>query len=111
VKAQVILIVLYGLLLLIGGLMGYLKAASTVSLVMGVVSALLAFIFAGALWKGFAWGRWGALALAVALIGVFTYRYLGSYKFFPPGFMALVSLVVAVLLFWGKEICRACFRR
>lgn len=107
-KGQIVVITVYAVILFIGGLMGYLKAGSLVSLVMGTTCALLALAFAAAVWKGFTWGRWAALGLAAFLFLFFGYRYLGAQSFFPGGFMALISLLASALLVWGRSICCSC---
>jgi uncharacterized membrane protein (UPF0136 family) len=86
---------IYAVLLTAGGIMGFVKARSRVSLVTGLVSALAALV---ALWfstlrspLGFPLG----MALSTALFIFFGYRYaLRNRRFMPNGMMAVVSLIV-----------------
>ena len=92
--------ILYGVLALVGGGIGYAQARSTVSLVSGLISGLL-LIGAGVLiQQGSAIGIWGAIAITVLLIAVFIGRYVKTRKAMPAILMivaGIVSLVVQVV--------------
>lgn len=84
----------YIVLLLVGGLMGYLKAGSKVSLVTSVAFALALILF------GYApvlYGREIVIGLQVVLLIVFALRLAKTRKFMPAGLMVAVTLVVLVL--------------
>ena len=86
--------IVYGALLIVGGVMGYTKAGSTPSLIMGSLSGLLAILLS-------IWGLKGhdlpSLFLlggeAIVLSAFFYMRYANSKKFMPSGMMAVVSAV------------------
>jgi uncharacterized membrane protein (UPF0136 family) len=86
----------YTVLLLIGGLIGFVKGKSKVSLIMSAVFAV-PLVFCGL----------GYLSLTVAgvvtgiLAVFFSKRFLRGKKFMPSGFMAILSVaaVAAFLLF------------
>jgi uncharacterized membrane protein (UPF0136 family) len=90
---SVLILTVYALLILVGGIMGHAKAASTASLVMGTVfgAALLACSFA--LYKKKRASVWIAVSLIVILDAFFTYRYAATQRFMPAGLLSLVSLV------------------
>lgn len=97
---QIVLIV-YGVLLGLGGLMGYLKAGSRPSLVAGSTSGLIAVLTAMAMRNDFR-AIWLGVALAAAMLVVFTIRLRKTRKFMPSGLLVGASLVVlAILLIIG----------
>jgi uncharacterized membrane protein (UPF0136 family) len=95
------IVALYGLLILIGGIIGHIKAGSNASLVMGVVFGLLLLLSSGGMFskKYFKKGVYFALVLTLILDAFFTYRFLTTMKFMPAGLLVLVSLgVIASLI-------------
>jgi uncharacterized membrane protein (UPF0136 family) len=82
----------YGILTLIGGIMGYVKAKSQASLISGLVSGSL-LIFAGiAQLMGQSWGLILAAVISAALVIVFIVRLVKTRKFMPAGMLILASL-------------------
>ncbi|MGL5059742.1 MAG: TMEM14 family protein [Microcoleus sp.] len=82
----------YGILTLVGGIMGYLKAKSQASLISGIVSGLL-LIFAGtAQLMGQSWGLTLAAGISAVLVIVFISRLVKTQKFMPAGMLILASL-------------------
>jgi uncharacterized membrane protein (UPF0136 family) len=100
------LISLYGILILIGGIIGHAKAGSTASLAMGVIFGFLLFVAAGCMFSKrlYKRGVYSALVLTLLLDAFFSYRYMSSMKFMPSGMLALVSL--GVMLFLVSHIRR-----
>lgn len=95
--ARVILAV-YALLLLGGGIAGYSVAGSVVSLVTGSASCVLCLV-AFALSRSSARAGLGlGAACALALCIVFAIRWSQSGKFLPAGALGLLSLVTLVVL-------------
>ncbi|HSX04055.1 MAG TPA: TMEM14 family protein [Rhabdochlamydiaceae bacterium] len=89
---------IYGLIILIGGLMGHIKAQSRISLFTGLFFGLLLLLSSWALFKEMKLGVYGALVLTLALLCVFTWRYIETLKIFPPLVMGLISLFTLILL-------------
>ena len=84
------ILIVYLVLLLVGGLMGFLKAGSRVSLITSVVfAAALAFC----LWGGIANGLLIAMILQAVLALVFAIRLKKTRKFMPSGLMLIVTAV------------------
>ena len=82
----------YGVLTLIGGIMGYIKAKSQASLISGLISGSL-LIFAGsAQLMGQSWGLTLAAAISAVLVVVFIVRLVKTRKFMPAGMLILASL-------------------
>src|SRR5512137_92145 len=88
---------IYIVLLLVGGLIGFLKAGSKVSLITSAVSAALLILtaipglFAPALARGLADG------IMAALLVVFAIRLAKTKKFMPSGLMLVITGVALAL--------------
>jgi len=80
---------IYIALLIVGGLMGYLKAGSKVSLITSVLFAIILALFAG---RVLTW-PYGPEAILVLLLVVFVMRYAKTKKFMPAGLMIVLSAV------------------
>lgn len=80
---------IYIVLLVIGGLIGFVKAKSSVSLIMSVVFAvLLSLCAAGIIFKDYV-----ADILLAALLVVFGMRLAKTKKFMPAGLMLIITLL------------------
>jgi len=91
-----IVIVLYAVLLAVGGIIGFMKAQSRPSLIAGMGSAVVAMLALGVAQLHPAFGLFIAAALAAFLCVFFNFRYAQSVprKFMPSGLLALLSLLV-----------------
>ena len=88
----------YGIVLIVGGVMGQVKSGSTVSLVAGGICGLASLV---ALWVSLSDPAQGFLIgamLALLLTGIFLSRFFRSRKFMPAGMVLLLSIVVGILL-------------
>ena len=84
---------IYIVLLVVGGLIGFLKAKSKVSLIMSVAfAAALSLCAAGIIFQPYV-----ADILLVALIAVFTARLVKTKKFMPAGMMMVVTIITLAL--------------
>ena len=88
----------YALLLIAGGLVGYLKAGSRPSLIAGGVSGVLALLALAQSFQSPVWAFREGVVLAVALALVFGMRLRKTGKFMPSGMLLAVSGVAGVLL-------------
>jgi uncharacterized membrane protein (UPF0136 family) len=82
----------YGILTLVGGIMGYLKAKSQASLISGIVSGLLLILAGTAQLLGQSWGLTLAAVISAVLVIVFISRLVKTQKFMPAGMLILASL-------------------
>jgi uncharacterized membrane protein (UPF0136 family) len=82
----------YGILTLIGGIMGYVKAKSQASLISGLVSGSLLILAGIAQLMGQSWGLMFAAVISAVLVIVFIVRVVKTRKFIPAGMLILVSL-------------------
>lgn len=95
----------YGLLILIGGIMGYVKAQSVPSLIGGIVTALFAFpsalMIRGGARSGVAFAA--GLAVALAIFGGKSFLIDHS-KFMPRGLIFVLSVLeLLILLATGRK--------
>jgi uncharacterized membrane protein (UPF0136 family) len=92
--AQVVLWV-YIVLMMVGGLIGFLKAGSKASIIASTIFAAVLALFAlNILPVAYSW------IILLVLLLFFGKRFLKGKKFMPSGMMAVLSLVVLVLLFF-----------
>lgn len=92
------LILTYAVIVLIGGFIGYLKAGSLPSLIMGTLSfGWLVFCLGLTRKKPFL-GHLLAVLSIDCLFLFFAWRYLLLLRFFPAGVMGLLSLIVGSIL-------------
>jgi uncharacterized membrane protein (UPF0136 family) len=71
-KVATIVMALYGLACLAGGIIGYLKAGSTASLAAGVPSGILLLLCAAGMFWQPVWSLIGAVIVTLAVGGFFT---------------------------------------
>lgn len=90
-------LLLYAILVSLGGILGFVKAKSYVSLVSGLISG----VALGLAWyislQSLATGLAIATAIALVLLGVFAVRFHRTRSFMPAGLMAALSFVASVL--------------
>jgi uncharacterized membrane protein (UPF0136 family) len=88
---------IYIVLLLVGGLIGFFKAKSKVSLITSAVAAaLLVLTRAPGIFQP-AFARWFANAIMAALLVVFAIRLAKTKKFIPSGLMLLLTILALAL--------------
>ena len=99
-----IILYIYGVLLILGGAMGFIKARSVPSLVAGVVCGVIALLLG--LRYPWHYAPIAALILALVLIFLMGRRYLNTRKAMPALLIVVLSVLVAlvqiyIMLFQG----------
>jgi len=91
----VLLLYIYGILLIVGGAMGYIKAKSVPSLVAGLICGFIA-LFLG---YRYTWhfAPHAAFILAIVLIFIMGRRYLNTRKAMPALLIVVLSVIVAIV--------------
>ncbi len=95
----------FGLLTIAGGVMGYVKAGSTASLIAGGISGVLLIVAALLLPSHVVVGLALGLLVSLLLAGRFLPAFLKSGKMMPDGMMALLSIIAIVfaVLAWLRK--------
>lgn len=94
----IIAAIAYGVLAIVGGIMGYLKAQSNISLISGSISGLL-LIFGGVMQlQGQAWGLILVTIVTAILVITFGVRLAKTRKFMPAGLMSVLGLATLVVM-------------
>ena len=93
-----ILLVVYGVLLIAGGVMGYASKGSMASLIAGSVSGVLAILAFGLSLGRPRTGLALGLIVAIALTVERGMNWLKGGAFFPSGAVAILSVLMAVLI-------------
>ncbi len=88
----------YGILSIAGGAMGYKQAGSQVSLISGLISGLLLLIGAYLLFGGVASGPIISAIVSLLLVIVFVARLIKTKKFMPAGLMIIFGAVNLAVL-------------
>ncbi len=103
----VIILWVYIVLLLAGGLMGFLKAGSKISLITSAAFALPLALCATAVIPPY--------PIAPILLGllalIFAVRYFKGKKFMPSGLMAVVTTIALVIVCWLYETAVVVIKR
>ncbi len=88
----------FGILVLIGGIVGRIQADSAASLVMGISFGVLLLLSSISMFKEHLLGTYLGIILILLLDAFFTFRWLLTFKFLPPGLMSIISTVVLVIV-------------
>lgn len=97
-KWQSLIVLIYALFVLVGGIIGFMKAHSHVSLIMGTTSGLLLMVAAFGIYHSYNWGLFLGFILTALLMFFFGYRFFLNQAFFPSGLMTMLSVVTLFFL-------------
>jgi uncharacterized membrane protein (UPF0136 family) len=90
--------IVYGLLAIVGGILGYAQAKSKISLMAGCGCGLLLLISAVAQLQNQAWGVPLAILTTVVLLVAFVMRWLKTRRFMPAGLMLLLGIPALAIM-------------
>jgi len=94
-----IVLIVYALIILIGGVVGFRLAGSRASLMMGFTTGLMLAVSGALVLLGNKSGAYYGLGVNMALVLVFGSRYLRTMKMVPAGLMLGASVIVAAILY------------
>jgi uncharacterized membrane protein (UPF0136 family) len=99
------LVLIYGILIAVGGVMGYVKAQSMPSLIAGGISGIVLVGAAVAMMKGaYSAGWWISLVVAALLLIQFGRGALSEgFKIMPGGMVIILSIIVIIALLMRRE--------
>lgn len=90
---------IYTALLLTGSFIGFYKAGSIPSLIMGVVSATPLILFSLLYKKGKNWAGQCLLLTVFALDSFFSWRYVKTHAFMPAGAFTILSSILLITIY------------
>ena len=93
------LVLIYGILIAVGGVMGYVKKDSMASLIAGGISGIALVGAAVAMMKdAYSAGWWISLIVALLLLGRFAVAARSGFKMMPGGMVIILSIIVIAAL-------------
>lgn len=97
--------IIFGLLTIVGGVIGFVKAGSTASIIAGSISGILLFVAAFLLPQNLAAGLILAGVISILLAGRFVPAFLKTGQAMPAGLMSVLSVlgVIVAIVAWIKK--------
>jgi len=97
--------IIYGLLTITGGIVGYVKAGSVISIIAGSISGLLLVAAAFLLPDHQAAGLIVALVISVLLTGQFVPKFFSTHRVMPAGLMSVLSVIgiIVAIAAWLRK--------
>ena len=97
-KVTATIVFIYGLLIGLGGFMGYIKGGSQISFFLGIAFGIPLLVCSYLILKAQILAQYIALVLTFCLDAIFTYRFAKTLHFFPSGLLSLLSLAVLIVI-------------
>ncbi len=94
----IVVALIYGLLAIIGGIIGYVQARSKASLTAGSICGLLLILGGIVQLQGQSWGLILAVIVTIVLVIFFTIRLFKTRKFMPAGLMTVLGVAALVVM-------------
>ena len=89
--------IVFGLLTIAGGIIGYVKAGSLPSIIAGAITGVLLLIAAWLLPENRLWGLGIALITSLLLAAQFVPKFIRTGKVMPAGMMSILSVIGIVI--------------
>jgi uncharacterized membrane protein (UPF0136 family) len=104
-EAAKIYFIVFGVLTILGGIVGYVKAGSVASIIAGSITGVLLLVAAFVLPEHRMVGFATALIVSLLLAGQFIPKFLQTGRVMPAGIMSVLSAigVIVVILAWVKK--------
>ena len=103
--AAKIYFIIFGILTIVGGVIGYLKAGSMASIIAGSISGVLLLLAAWLMPEHQAVGLFIALIVSLLLAGQFIPKFFQTFKVMPAGLMSVLSVlgIVVAIAAWVRK--------
>jgi uncharacterized membrane protein (UPF0136 family) len=97
--------IVFGLLTIVGGVMGYAKAGSAASIIVGSICGILLLVAAYLLPEHLAAGLAVAAIISIALAGRFVPAFIKTGHVMPAGLMSVLSVIgiIVAIVAWMKK--------
>jgi uncharacterized membrane protein (UPF0136 family) len=97
--------IVFGVLTIVGGVMGYVKAGSTASIIAGSICGILLLLAAYLLPGNPAVGLALAAVVSIALAGKFLPAFIKTGQVMPAGLMSVLSVIglIMAIVAWMKK--------
>ncbi|HEY5992077.1 MAG TPA: TMEM14 family protein [Candidatus Udaeobacter sp.] len=104
-EAAKIYFIVFGVLTILGGIVGYVKAGSVASIIAGSITGVLLLVAAFVLPEHRMVGLATALIVSLLLAGQFIPKFLQTGRVMPAGIMSVLSAigVIVVIVAWVKK--------
>jgi uncharacterized membrane protein (UPF0136 family) len=104
-EAAKIYFIIFGLLTIVGGIIGYVKAGSVASIIAGAITGILLIVAAFLLPEHRVAGLATALIVSLLLAGQFAPKFFRTGKIMPAGVMSVLSVIgiVAAIVAWVRK--------
>jgi len=104
-EAAKIYFVIFGILTVVGGVVGYIKAGSVASIIAGSITGVLLLVAAFLLPEHRAIGLATALIVSLLLAAQFVPKFLKTGRMMPAGLMSVLSVIgiIAAIVAWVKK--------
>ena len=104
-EATKIYFIIFGLLTIAGGVVGYVKAGSVPSIIAGSITGVLLLIAAFVMPEHRVAGIATALIVSLLLVAYFGRKYLSTGAVMPAGIMSVLSIlgIIAAIVAWVKR--------
>ncbi len=100
---NVVSIIIFALLVFVGGIIGYIKGKSKASLIAGIVSTIILVWCAKTTHHHANTGIMRTFMLIAILEGIFVVRLIKTKKFMPAGLMLVLCVLEQVFLLWNSS--------
>ena len=104
-EAAKIYFIVFGVLTIVGGIIGYIKAGSVASIIAGSISGVLLLVGAFVMPEHRVVGLATALIVSLLLAAYFIRKYLSTGAVMPAGMMSVLSIIgiIVVIVAWVKK--------
>ena len=97
-KWHALVILVYALFILAGGVMRFMKAHSHLSQIVGTTAGILLLISSAGIYNSYGWALFLAFVVTALLMFFFGYRFYEKQSFFPGGLMTILSVTTLLVL-------------